>query len=147
MAEIEIGGINYRTAKLNARQQINVARRLAPLLAGAGELMKAFEAYSPDNASTADPDLDVFHAFAPLAKALADLTDEDSDYIVTTCLRATVRESNNAFVPVMRGEMQMFDDLDATAVLKIVFAVVQESLGGFLAALPGRRPASAQAAA
>ncbi len=134
MAEFQIGGVEYRTARLNARQQWNVVRRLAPLLAAAGDLLKlAAPATEGDDA----PKDDAFAAFAPFAEALAGLTDDASDYILDTCMRATARRSGDQWRPIFNGGVMMFDDIDMKAMLQIAWNVMQESLSGFLGDLPG----------
>lgn len=135
MAEFSIGEKTYRTAKLNARQQWNVTRRLAPLMAAAGDMLKLL---SPD-AAMADgtPPSDYFAAMKPLADAMSSLSDEDSDYILNTCMKATMRKSGERWVPIITGDQLLFEDIDMAAMLRTAQEVLQESLGGFFAGLPG----------
>ena len=132
MAEFTIGEVSYRTTKLNARQQWNIARRIAPLLSGAGDLLKALDAGAPAS------DVDYFAAFGPLANALAGLSDEASDYVLNTCMRATTRLAGEQWRPVMTPDgTLMWQDVDMKVMLVIAWNVLQESLGGFLSDLPG----------
>lgn len=131
MAEFTIAGIEYRSARLNARQQWNVVRRLAPLLAAAGDLLKLAETPAQGG------ETDAFAAFAPFAEALSVLTDEQSNYILDTCLKAASRKASEQWRPVMQGDVCMWEDIDMPAMLQITWQVMQESLSSFLGGLPG----------
>jgi hypothetical protein len=116
--EFEINGQQYRSGKLNARQQFHVARRLAPVLGG---LAEASQGSSTDFA----------HFLQPIADAIAGMSDQDCDYILDTCLAVVQRQQGSAWANVFVNKAQMFDDIDMGVMLQIASKVISENLGGF----------------
>ena len=131
--EFEIAGQTYRAGKLNAKQQLHVSRRLAPLFAAMAPALKP-------GVSLADMPVE------PLAEALAGLPDAAVDYVVDTCLSVVQRQQGPAwqFVWNKQAQAMQFADIEMPAMLQIVAQVIMENLRGFTAALP---PALSQAAA
>jgi hypothetical protein len=121
MTEFEVNGERYRADKLSAFQQFHIARRLSPLLLALG----------PGNGNP----------LASFGQALAQMKDEDGEYIITTCLAGVQRfnkESGN-WAPVWNAAAKraMFVDLyDFGALFPIVTKVVENNLTNFLDALP-----------
>lgn len=116
--EFEINGQQYRSAKLNARQQFHVARRLAPVFGG---LAEASQGASPDFA----------HFLQPIADAIAGMSDADCDYILDTCLGVVQRQQGSAWAQILVNKAQMFDDIDLGVMLQLASKVITENLGGF----------------
>lgn len=116
--EFEISGQQYRSGRLNARQQFHVARRLAPVFGGLAEA-------SQGNAA------DFAHFLQPLTDAIAGISDTDCDYILDTCLGVIQRQQGSAWAPVFVNKSQMFDDIDMAVMLQMAAKVIQENLGGF----------------
>lgn len=116
--EFEINGQQYRSGKLNARQQFHVARRLAPVLGGL--------AAASQGAST-----DFAHFLQPIADAIAGMSDADCDYILDTCLGVVQRQQGSAWALILVNKAQMFDDIDLGVMLQIASKVITENLGGF----------------
>lgn len=116
--EFEVSGNNYRADRLDAKKQFHVARRLTPVLS------------SLNGASDAE-------IFASIASALADMPDEQCDYILDTCLGACLRQQGDKWVKVYNDRVKalQFDDIDLTAMLQIAQNVIQENLSGFFGAL------------
>ncbi|WP_024904462.1 phage tail assembly chaperone [Robbsia andropogonis] len=125
---IEINGQGYRIGRLDVKRQFHVARRLAPLLAGLGGALK----------NSADKDSVGFSELvAPIAEALSKMSDEDTDYVIDSCLSVVQRQSGNAWAPVMaRGGGMMFSDIELSEMLRLTVAVIQGSLGGFFPGAP-----------
>jgi hypothetical protein len=122
MSDIEVNGNVYRIGRMDARKQFHVSRRLAPLLAGLGGAISGKKA---DAAAT----------FQPIAEALAQMSDEDTDYILDNCLAVVSRQQGNQFAPVMaRGGSMMFEDIDLPTMMQLTIAVIRENLGGFFPA-------------
>jgi hypothetical protein len=122
MSDIEVSGNVYRIGRMDARKQFHVSRRLAPLLAGLGG---AIAGKKEDIAST----------FQPIAEALAQMSDEDTDYILDNCLAVVSRQQGNQFAPVMaRGGNMMFEDIDLPTMMQLTITVIRENLGGFFPA-------------
>src|SRR5690348_13420900 len=112
---MEINGIQYRFGKLDTLKQLQVARRLAPLLA---ETVKA--------ASAGDGE-DLFSSLAgPIATAFAKMSDEDVEYVFKTCLRVVERHQNDHWFTVVtpEGVNKYQDVIDLSVSLQLIVEVV-----------------------
>ena len=128
MTEFQINGITYSCSKLNAFDQFHVFRRLAPVLSVIGvDISKAKD--------------DPMALFNPVAKAIGDMSNADSEYVLNTCLGAVRRrQGDKVWAPLMsRGGLQ-FDDVQLPEMLQITWHVLQENFSNFLAVLPGSAP-------
>lgn len=124
----EIGGQQYRIGRLDAKKQFHVARRLAPLLAGLGGALQA-------------ESKEFVQLVAPIADALSKMSDEDTDYVIDTCLAVVQRRQNNQWASVVvRNGGLMFQDIDMAQMLQLTVAVIQGNLGNFFPA--GSSPTS-----
>lgn len=159
MREETIAGLPYRAGKLSAKQQWNVVRRLAPVLASAGPAVAAWASLpAPVVPATTDVtgaemmtlsapqpiDLDgLFAAVGPLATALGELTDEASDYVLGACLAVcqTNRAGQTWAAVATRGGDLMFSDISMATMLRLTLMVLEESLSDFLGELRGPSPA------
>jgi Phage tail assembly chaperone protein, TAC len=154
--EKTLNGVTYRIGQLPARTQWNLCRRVAPLLEG---LVPAVQAAlgARDRPAVAEPGVDPAGAsgaptgrgvdlvalgmacVGPLTRALANLSDADSDYVINTCLTAVTRPNGNgsAYVPMATraGQPLFATDDDLAVLLPLVGAVLWENLGGFLAVI------------
>ncbi|SAL25717.1 phage tail assembly chaperone [Caballeronia telluris] len=129
---VEISGQQYRIGRLDAKRQFHVARRLAPLLAGLGGALKGEAKGFAEMVS-------------PIAEALAKMSDEDTDYVLDTCLLVVQRQSGQGWQSVMvKNGGLLFQDIDLPAMLQLTVAVIQQNLGSFFPAGPS--PASTAAA-
>lgn len=125
---IEIGGNTYKIGKLNAIQQFHITRRLAPSLWALAEA-------SGSAPSNSDPIL----ALKPVAQAVSQLSDEDSEYVLHTCLGVVMRDQKGQWARVWaKGGGLMFDDIDLQVMMQLTFAVIRENLGNFFSALPAQ---------
>jgi hypothetical protein len=127
MAEREIAGVSYRIDKLDAMKQFHVARRLAPVM---GKLAGNIGA---------DKDADLFAMLGPVSEAVAEMRDEDANYVISTCLSVCSRPNphGTGFSPVAAPNGRiMFQDVELPQMLQLVWAVIEENLGGFFAAIP-----------
>lgn len=127
--ETDIDGHTYRIGKLDAYKQLHVTRKLAPALWAFGSA-----ATGAADATGKVAEEIALTAMRPVAEAISKLTDEDTEYVVNTCLRVVQRkEGENAWQPVKvgNGNKLMFEDIGLDTMLKIVFAVIQENLGNF----------------
>ena len=128
---VEINGQSYRIGRLDAKKQFHVARRLAPLLAGLGGALKGEAKGFAEMVS-------------PIAEALAKMSDEDSDYVIDTCLAVVARQQGSDWAGVMaRNGGLMFQDIDLPAMLRLAVAVIQHNLGSFFPGGPSTLTAAA----
>lgn len=124
MQEIEIGEKKYRTGKLDAFKQFHLVRKLLPLFSGMGQSFSNM----PDQAGT-----DAFwKSLAPVANAIADMSTEDSEWILKTCLTACSYFNGRTWVPVTTPQGQlMFEDIEMAEMIQLAFTVIQDNLGSF----------------
>lgn len=138
MSAHEIAGRTYIIGEINARQQLDVARRLG--------IMSMF----------LESDVATDHVVGArfigglAAGFLANVPQADMDFILNTCLAAvrTIREPGAKAVPVMNlatGLMQ-FNDVDMPTMLELVDLVIQENLAPFFENLRANRQAVAASA-
>jgi hypothetical protein len=128
MKTIELKGTTYVIGKLDAMKQFHVTRRLAPLLAAAGESASQVK------------DLEVDGIFMRMAMAvttgLASMKDEDAEFIIGTCCDAVQRQVGDKRIAIRAGG-RFFDDIDMMTMMRLTSEVVQENCGDFFAQLIG----------
>lgn len=125
MTEIELGGNQYRVGKLDVFQQFHVARRIAPVLFTLGL-----------SAADVKPDGGMIEAFGPVINVISKMSDEDSHYVLTTCLSVCSRQSGQGWAKVYQqnGGM-MFKDIDLHSMLQLAVAAIREDVENFMRAL------------
>lgn len=127
MTEFEVDGIQYRSGKMNALQQFHVGRKLAPIFGKMGPSLMGI-----DNPDTATMDL-----LSPILNSLAEMPEDDCNYILFRCLAVVQRyQPPNAWAQVWNepAKRLMFDDIDMKAMLQITWHVLEDNLGNFLLA-------------
>lgn len=161
--EFEIGGHQYRAARLDAFQQLHVARRLSPILAsvavGLAPLVReVFGALGQggDNRRGVVASLittrseQILACLPSLADALAEISDDDANYILKTCLGVVQRKGENGWarITAQNGGALMPDyaDIDMVVMLEIAWRVVRANLGNFMPALLSTSSSGALAA-
>lgn len=139
MKTVPINEISYTIGKLSAREQLHVARRLAPVLA---ELFVSFK----NSPQQVDAGLDAILALAsvPLAKTFAEMPEPDVDYVVNKCLSVCQRQQKNGWAKVMVDDVLMFADIELDTLLSLTAEVVQENLGRFFPTSQPESPTAAQ---
>jgi hypothetical protein len=113
------------TGKLNAFDQLNVARKLSPALPIVDGLVRE---------ENAGKDMGILVVYI-----LSQLPDKDSAYVVEKCLSVVARkDSEGKLSKVMSsGGVMMFDDLAMKDILDITAKIIEDNLGDFLrTALP-----------
>lgn len=151
MERITVGQHSYVIGKLDVFSQAHVSRRitpiiptLAPLLAevakgGIQEMVDKLELASKDEnsgAALADVDLSgLAKAAMPFADALAEMSDENADYVLKKCLSVVKRDTGSSLANICANGTLMFDDLDLGDMLPLVIAVLRVSLGNFIRGL------------
>lgn len=126
--EFEVNGVKYKTQKMNAFDQLHVARKLAPVVGAIGNI----SALAAGDASV----------FGSLVKAISDLPEEDCNVVLHKCLAAVSRgdttPAGTTWAPIWNAQAKrlMFDDIDLIVMLQITGRVIQDSLSSFTNALP-----------
>ncbi|GAA5631070.1 hypothetical protein Acal02_01689 [Acinetobacter calcoaceticus] len=156
---MEINGIDYSIGRLNAVDQFHVSRKIAPIVpklmpiiaeVAKGDLSKTIAAIEAQNAlksteneddqetteqSDVDADLSdlepLAEAFSPLMDVIAQMPEEDVNYIIFKCLGVVKRGG----AVVCRNNTIMFDDIDMTQLLPLVIATIRINMGNFIQGL------------
>ena len=129
--ETTINGATYQIRKLTPFQQFHVARRLAPALWALSSVA--------EGASAGKVVEGMLSAFQPVAEILSKMSDQDSEYVLSTCLSAVYRQQGNnwAMVSPTSAGMMMFDDITLPVMIQLTFEVIKENMGNFFVELPG----------
>lgn len=125
-----VGAYEYLLEPMNARTQLAVVRRIMPVVANSGPLLRQLiGSFSGETA-------DVFGAIGPLAEAIGGLTDEATNFVIDAALAVCRRSTGpNTWAPLMQGHAVMFADLTLAQQLYLTTIVLKENLGGFLGEL------------
>lgn len=127
--EITLKDVDYRIGKLSVFEQLKVARKLLPVLAGiVGDFRLLQEEKGGNALETVLP---------KIARTLSGLSEDDCNAILWPCLQVVSRHHMKSWVPVMNKDALAFDDIDLLTLLQLVARVVADSLGNFLQELPG----------
>jgi len=139
MTEFELDGKQYRIQKLNALQQFNLQRKIAPLIpplipafVEIGKQKKGIESITPEAVVAMAPLLQ------PFADAIAGLPDAAAEYVLSTSLSALQRNQGGNWAPIWsaRHSTVMFSDIDdMSTLLPLVVRVILDSLGPFIRGL------------
>lgn len=149
MTDFAIGSSEYRTEKLTAFQQFHLSRKVAPLLP---PLIPVFLEVARSGRSEGGGLSENMDALAPLlqpfADALAGMSDDAAEQIVTLCMASVKRKQGDSYFPVWNAsaKLPMFEDLnDMGVMLPIIMRVIQDSLGPFIQGLLTSQQAETQA--
>lgn len=127
MQELDIEGKKYRTGKLDAFKQFHLVRKLLPLFSGLGESFANMPAVTEGDA--------FWKSLGPIAQAVSEMSTEDSEWILKTCLGAVTMFNGHNYTPITTAQGQlMFDDMEMNVMLQLAFAVIQDNLGSFFPA-------------
>ena len=144
MDEIQVGQHNYVIGKLDAFAQFHVSRRIAPVIPTILPLLQEFHKPAVQSAlekAKSNESVDFSElsglgpALLPFADALAQMSDENSEYVIKTCLSVVKRVTSGGSSAVARNNVIMFDDIDLGSMLPLVIAVLRGSLGNFIRGL------------
>jgi hypothetical protein len=124
---MNLNNVEYRISKLNARKQFHVMRRLAPVISDIAPFLKGMDLEHSESDKG-------YAMIAPLGKALANLKDEDADFILDTLLDAVTRDAGNGlgFTPIRLNGVNMFSDITMASELKLAFEVIKDNFKDFL---------------
>lgn len=114
MAEITLANGIYRTGRLTPKQQLHLARRIAPLAT----------TFSGDAAQ----------ATAAFTGYVAKMSDADVDAIVDPCLMVCQRKiADGAWAPITAAGSAtlMYQDIGVQEIFELTIAVLRDNLGNF----------------
>lgn len=144
MTELEIGGNTYRINSMPAMTQFHVMRKLGPVLPGIVPVLAQAAATLPQGDSqeaggamtTVDGVAAIAMAAQPLLDGLASMADADAEYVINHCLSAVMRRDagGKSWSAVHRDGVTMFDDIDMSSSMRLVWAVLRENYTAFFRA-------------
>jgi hypothetical protein len=131
MVEFEINGAQYRSGKLDTFKQLHVSRKIAPLVP---KLLPAF-AEIAKNRSGSDDIAMIAGALQPVADVMANMSEDDVEYIFANCLAAVQIKQGKDWVYIWRNGSLMFEDIDLAGMTQITMKVIWDNLGPFIQGL------------
>jgi len=115
--DFQVNGIDYKSGKLNAKQQFHIVRRMAPILSGV----------------VGKSEGDVLNG---IATALASLNDVDADFVLFGLLGCVERkDSTGGWGKVSTGENLMYQDIDLVAMMQIAMKAFEGNFSAFFKGL------------
>jgi hypothetical protein len=148
MQEVEVGGSRFRTGKLDAFQQFHVFRKLMPVFSGMGASFSqipetslqqpANGADAPQQQSSSD-ETKFWSALGPVAQAIADMSQADSEYVLKTCLQNCLIHNGTSWTRLVspNGQIMFEDQVDMMAMLRLTFETIKDNLASFFPAVQG----------
>lgn len=136
MGQFTINERTYRTCRMNAFAQLHVARRILPVMAKLPEMVGMTLDELIGNAEKLKTvfagNLNAIHLDV-IAKTLADLKDEDVEFILNACCDATeIKEPQGAgWSPIRKNGVLMYAHVGVEEMMGIAINVIKENLGGF----------------
>ena len=148
--EIDVNGHTYYIGMMKSRQQRNVLRRIGPLILKSKAVFAAMAVsqqtvtFGADGKPIEDAVDDgaigaLFDAAGPFANSLAEMKDEDFDYIFDTCLAVVKRKTAGTLQDIIVGGGELrFEDIKLPHQFQLIFAVLKENYESFFGGLPGQ---------
>lgn len=143
MSQFEINGVSYQARRIPAMQQMNLSARLLPVVS-------SLIALRGDAEKTEDGEAVVkFEQLAaPIANAIAAMSDADREFIISTCLSVVQRKKagDTGYISIWNAAAKapQFDDIDMLTMIMIAWNVIAADLGPFMSALPSASLAKAK---
>ncbi len=124
--EFELNGNTYRAGRLNAWDQLDVARKLTPVVGGLacvdiGEVIGGR----------------VGDSLTPLFSAIADMKDRDFKLVLKVCLSVVQKRNGNQWFSIITPQGDLMDEnMGGSELIMLCVEVVKANLSGFTAGLP-----------
>ena len=127
-----IGADTFRHGTLSAAEEFHCVRRVAPVVKNTGALVTAL-ATKDGEVDGAERIAGVIEGSAPLFQAFADMSEEDSTYVIARCMGATEMLDGETWVPTWDRETQApaVERLRMIHVLRISYAVLRDAISVF----------------
>lgn len=120
----------YKIGHLDVLVQFHVARRLSPILGLVRKTIKLKEG-AVLNQNDPIPEDAIELNLKPMIELISTMKNEDADFIINSCLGVCYRKEGNAWSPMMKNNVLMYNDMDLTTMLGLTFNVVKANLGSF----------------
>jgi hypothetical protein len=136
MAQVTINEAEYRIGRLNTIQQAHLVRRLLPLFSSLTSLSKMGPGVLQNPAMTKTPEgIEALReTFSDIAGKLADLSDEQFEYVLHLCMSVVDVRQGERWAPIWNRNAKrfMFDNIDLLTMMQLCASVIQENLTSFL---------------
>ena len=129
--DFSIDGIEYKAVKVDAVKQFHLARRLSPFLEAIIPLVSKVKAGAVNaDDSTFDA---LLEGYAPFAKMMADMPDDQADYILFGLLACVKKKQANGlgYAAVTNGNALMYQDINCVHMIKMAYHALMENLADF----------------
>ena len=132
MIEFQLNDITYKIGKLSVFDQWHLSRKVAPIIPTLIPVFMKLQKSSGENPLSGDL-AGMAELITPFAEGIANMDNESSEFILSTCLGAVQRKQGDSWAPIWsnRGAVCMFDDIDLGSMIQMCFRVIKESLGPF----------------
>lgn len=130
---MEINGKNYQFAKLSARKQFHIMRRLTPVISDFAPVLKLLN--TSKDADQTDLGLEVIEH---IGKALGALNDADADFVLDGLLDSVSRDNGQGlgFTPIRVNGVGMYSaDIDMPTELILAFHAIKANFADFIPAI------------
>jgi hypothetical protein len=131
--QFSIDGIEYQAVKVDALKQFHLARRLSPFLEAIVPVIAkvkggVLDADNPEASFDA-----LLEGYAPFAKMMADMPDDQADYILFGLLACVKRKQPQGlgWANVSSGNALMFQDINVMQMLQMAYHAMTENLADF----------------
>lgn len=130
--DFSIDGIEYKAVKVDAVKQFHLARRLSPFLEAIVPLIAKVKAGVIKEGDDATFDA-LIEGYAPFAKMMADMPDEQADYILFGLLACVKRKQAQGlgWANISNGSALMFQDINMVQMLQCAYHALMENLADF----------------
>ena len=127
-----IGNEEFRHGTLSAAHEFHCVRRVAPVVKNVGAFVTSL-AVGENEVEGVERIAGVIEGSAPLMRAFADLSEEDSDYVIARCLGVTEVLDGEAWVPTWDSEVRApaLPGLRMIHILRISYQVLREAIAVF----------------
>jgi hypothetical protein len=129
--DFEIGEHHFRAGRLEPRKSFHIQRRLLPLLLGSVRELVPF--MTGEKKIAAEDIEDMLAMLLPVSKALAEMPEEDVNYVLDGCLETVTYKigGDRGWVKIWSGGASMYDWLDSGMMVQMVQEVVSLNLTSF----------------
>lgn len=144
MSDPLIYGHAYKFGRLNAMQQFHVMRRLYAVSAALGEGFDTLRKQGgAETLLQKEKETNILEIITPLIRAIGQMSDQDAEYIISTCLGVVERQGAGGWsrVQVAPGQL-MFQDIDMPCMMALTWRVLETNLSGFFFDLLSGFPAA-----
>ena len=134
MNQTEVKGHEYRIGTLDAFKKLHLSRKVAPLIPA---LIPIFAKYMAEGNGMKSDLGSLPEIIKPITDGISNMSFEDSEYILGTCLQAVHRRAGDTWAQIWNsnGNVCMFSDIDLDDMLVLTHKVLMANLGPFISGL------------